>query len=138
MSHLQDKLLPFQLGVNTPGGCEAAVHITRQFTSKMIVDDVVVMLDFSNALFCVRRDVMLQPVADELPCLYRFCHFAYGSGSKPRFGDHTIWSLDGAQQGDPLGPLLFCLTIQPLLRSLSCELIAAYMDDLTLAAVYLQ
>ena len=42
MSNLQNKLLPFQLGVNTPGGCEAVVHATRQFASKMAVDDVVV------------------------------------------------------------------------------------------------
>jgi hypothetical protein len=132
MSNLQNKLLHFQLGINTPGGCEAVVHATRQFTSKMAVDDVVVKLDFTNAFNCVRRDVMLRTVADELPCLYRFCHLAYGSGSKLRFGDHTIWSLEGAQQGDPLGPLLFCLSIQPLLRSLSSELIAANMDDLTL------
>jgi hypothetical protein len=132
MSHLQDKLLPFQLGVHTPGGCEAVVHATRQFTSKMAVDDVVVKLDFTNAFNCVHRDVMLQTVADELLCLYRFCHLAYSSGSQLRFGDHTIWSLEGAQQGDPLGPLLFCLSIQPLLCSLSSELIAAYTDDLTL------
>jgi hypothetical protein len=130
MSHLQDKLLPFQLGVK-PGGCEAVVHATRQFTSKMAVDDVIVKLDFTNAFNCERRDVMLQTVADELPCPYRFCHVAYGSGLKLRFGDQTIWSLEHAQQGDPLGPLLFCPTIQPLLRSLSSELIA-YMDDLTL------
>jgi hypothetical protein len=59
MSHLKDKLLPFPLGVNTPGGCEAVVHATRQFTSKMTVDDVVVKLDFSNAFNYVRIDVML-------------------------------------------------------------------------------
>jgi hypothetical protein len=57
----------FQLGVNTLDGCEAVVHATRQFTSKMTVDDVVVKLDFTNAFNCVRRDVMLQTKADELP-----------------------------------------------------------------------
>jgi len=31
-----------------------------------------------------------------------------------------------------LGPLLFCLTIQPILQSLSSELVAAFMDDVTL------
>ena len=29
--------------------------------------------------------------------------------------------------------MLFCMTIQPLLQSLSSELVAAYMDDVTLA-----
>jgi Reverse transcriptase (RNA-dependent DNA polymerase) len=43
-----------------------------------------------------------------------------------------MWSLEGVQQGDPLGPLLFCLTVQPLLRSLSCQMIVAFMDDVTL------
>jgi hypothetical protein len=67
MSYLQDKLLPFQLGVNTPDGCEAVVRATRQLTSKMTVDDVGVKLDFSNAFNCVHRDVMSQTIADELP-----------------------------------------------------------------------
>ena len=39
---------------------------------------------------------------------------------------------EGPQQGDPLGPLLFCLTVQPLLQSLSSELALGYMDDFTL------
>ena len=132
IAQLGDKLLPVQLGVNVSGGCEAIVHATRRFTSKMAADDVIVKLDFTNAFNCLRRDIMLQTVADELPCLYRFCHLAYGTSTKLRFGDQAIWSQEGVQQGDPLGPLLFCLTIQPLLRSLSSELIAAFMDDLTL------
>ena len=47
------------------------------------------------------------------------------------FGASTVWSTEGVQQGDHLGPLLFCLTIQPLLRSLSSNLVAGYIDDVT-------
>ena len=36
------------------------------------------------------------------------------------------------QQGDPLGPLLFCLTIQPLLKSMQSQLVVGFMDDVTL------
>jgi len=37
-------------------------------------------------------------------------------------------SQEGPQQGDPLGPLLFCNTIHPLLTSLGSVLLG-YMDD---------
>jgi hypothetical protein len=72
-------------------------------------DFVVVKLDFSNAFNCIRRDVMLQAVADQLPHLYKFCHLAYSQPSMLKFGRHIIMSEEGAQQGDPLGPLLLCL-----------------------------
>ena len=45
--------------------------------------------------------------------------------------DHTISSQEGPQQGDPLGPLLFCNTIQPLLLSLNSDLNLGYLDDVT-------
>ena len=38
----------------------------------------------------------------------------------------------GPQQGDPLGPLLFCLPLQPILLKLSSALTLGYLDDLTL------
>jgi hypothetical protein len=132
ISHIEHKAVAYS------ARSEYLVAVKSSFTQrdnshrKMTVDDVVVKLNFTNAFNCIRRDVMLQTIADELLCLYRFCHLAYGTGKKLRFGDNTIGSLEGTQQGDPLGPLLFCLTIQPLLRSLSSELIAANMDDLTL------
>jgi hypothetical protein len=38
----------------------------------------------------------------------------------------------GPQQGDPLGPLLFSLGIHPILESLTSDLIAGYLDDVTI------
>ena len=48
------------------------------------------------------------------------------------YSGHTILSCEGPQQGDPLGTLLFCGAIHPLLLSLASKLNLAYMDDATL------
>jgi hypothetical protein len=66
---------------------------------------MLVKLDFTNAFNSIRRDVMLKTVADQLPEIYRFCTLSYGSPTALQFGSHTVWSEEGAQQGDPLGPL---------------------------------
>jgi len=49
-----------------------------------------------------------------------------------QFGDLTLQSEEGAQQGNPLGPLYFCLAIVELLKSMKSELVLAYLDDTTL------
>ncbi|KAF2880869.1 hypothetical protein ILUMI_25303 [Ignelater luminosus] len=43
-----------------------------------------------------------------------------------------ILSQVGAQQGDPAGPLLFCLVIQAVIKNLNFELNIFYLDDGTL------
>ena len=48
------------------------------------------------------------------------------------FGEDTISSEEGVQQGNPLGPLFFCATIQPLLANSDCEFVAGYLDDIGL------
>ena len=59
---LADYLQPIQLGVGTPGGCEAAVHATRRFAKSMPSGHCVVKLDFSNAFNSLHRDAMLAAV----------------------------------------------------------------------------
>jgi hypothetical protein len=93
---------------------------------------VLVKLDFSNAFNSIRRDVFLTAVANILPDIYRFCHIAYQPTSILKYGSQEIDSQEGAQQGDPLGPLLFCLGIQSLLTSLASNLAFGYLDDVTL------
>ena len=41
-------------------------------------------------------------------------------------------SQKGPQQGDPLGPMLFCNTVHPLLTSVGSDLRLGDMDDVTL------
>jgi hypothetical protein len=129
---LADYLQPTQLGVGTPGGCEAAVHATRRFAESMPAGHCVVKLDFTNAFNCLHRDAMLDAVKQRVPGIYKFCHLSYNQPSVLVYADRTILSQEGPQQGDPLGPVQFCNTIHPMLQSLDSELKEGYMDDLTL------
>lgn len=129
---LADYFSPVQLGVAVSGGCEAAVHATRRFVTHMKPGEAVVKLDFTNAFNSIRRDAMLRAVSNSLPQIYKFCCSSYSSPSTLQFGDRSVVSAEGVQQGDPLGPLLFCLTIHPLLTSLSSNLRIGYLDDVTL------
>ncbi|HSN23938.1 MAG TPA: reverse transcriptase domain-containing protein, partial [Methylomicrobium sp.] len=95
-------------------------------------DFVVAKLDFSNAFNCLHRDTMLDAVRRKVPEIYKYCHLSYSSSSILFFGTHKILSQEGTQQGEPLGPLLFCLSAQPLLSSLKARLSLGYMDDFTI------
>ena len=75
---------------------------------------------------------MLRAVKDHVPEIYDFCFLSYGCNSSLKFGSYSIMSQEGAQQGDPLGPLLFCLTIHSMLQSLSSDIVIGYLDDITL------
>jgi hypothetical protein len=131
-SKLASYFSPIQLGVGVPGGCEAAVHSCRRYLEAMPDNYVITKLDFSNAFNCLHRDAMLEAIQLHIPEIYAFCHLAYGYVTSLKFGSRTIFSEEGIQQGDPLGPLIFCLTIHPLLQMLSSELVIGYMDDITL------
>ena len=122
---------PRQLGVGIAGGCEAAVHAARRFLNSSSSSDILVKLDFSNAFNTLRRDAMLSAVFETIHELYHFCHLAYSNSSFLKFGPHTILSEEGPQQGDPLGPLLFCITVQPMLSSLESNLAIGFLDDFT-------
>ena len=60
------------------------------------------------------------------------CLSSYEKTTLLKFSRHIILSREGCQQGDPLGPLLFCLAIHPLIVPSNSSLKMAIMDDVTL------
>ena len=123
---------PCQLGIGAKGGSEAAVHDCRRYVENLKENHVVAKLDFSNAFNSVRRDHILKMVHAHAPEIYPLCNLSYRHESILKFHDRHVTSEVGLQQGDPLGPLLFCLSIHPFLESMNSELVIGYMDDITI------
>jgi len=118
-------LAPRQLGFGVAGGIEAAIRAARCFLENMETGKLFVKVDFRNAFNTVRRDVILETVTNHLPELLPFATSTLSGSSDLQFGDLMLQSEVGAQQGDPLGPLYFCLAIVELLKSMKSELVLA-------------
>jgi Reverse transcriptase (RNA-dependent DNA polymerase) len=131
-SKLQSLFSPVQLGVGVARGLEAGVHAARVFTDSLPSGHALVKIDFANAFNCIRRDTVLEAVDRALPSVYPFAFSSYARDSVLFFGNDKLMSTEGVQQGDPLGPLLFCLTTLPLLTSCAAQLKFGYLDDFTL------
>ena len=78
---------------------------------------------------------MLEAVKDLALDLFPFVHSAYSSPSFLFWSDKILLSAVGMQQGDSLGPLLFCLTIHLLCSQLKSELCLCYLDDITVGGI---
>ena len=126
-------LRPKQVGFNTKGGCEAAVHTCRSYVLKNRKRrKIILKIDFKNAFNCVERDILLKTIKERAPSIYAFMWQCYSSTSCLFFGYEQIPSQVGAQQGDPCGPMAFSLCIQPIIEMIAAELNIWYLDDGTL------
>ena len=57
-----------------------------------------------------------------IPSIAAWMECCYGAQPLLHFGDHTILSCCGVQQGDPLGPLGFALALHPIVERIKREL----------------
>lgn len=110
-----------QFGCGTPSGTDVVAT-----TVQMLHDagGIVISTDGSNAFNALSRSAMYRAVAKYFPSLYAYLLMLYGSDAQPSL----VFSLDdtelaalmqsrqGIQQGDALGPLLWCLSTLPILQ----------------------
>ena len=131
-SEIGEHLRPFQLGVSTRGGCEAAAHAARKYLRGTTEKRVLFKVDMANAFNSIRRDVFLRVAREKARGLYRMLWQAYSESSTLFFGDTNLVSATGLQQGDPFGPALFSLGIDSLVRMVDTEFNVWYLDDGTI------
>jgi hypothetical protein len=102
-------LAPTKLGFGVGQGSEAAAHAVRRFKD-LGPGMAMFKLYFTIAFNSIRRDDMMQAVRHIIPELLYFVSTCYEKSSHLCLDRDIITSDEGVQQGDPLGPLLFCLT----------------------------
>ncbi|KAL0225172.1 hypothetical protein RCL1_003084 [Eukaryota sp. TZLM3-RCL] len=122
----------FQWGIGVVDGAASAVHALETLLYNQ-PDSVAVMLDFSNAFNAVNRTSIFQSLLNSsipgfLPSFYSMYH----QPSKLLFNSNSIDSASGVKQGDPLGPLFFCMALHSILKEFTERYpqvsIVAYMD----------
>ena len=89
-------------------------------------------LDFKNAFNTIMRDRVLEKVKENIPDYLLHVSGTFLNPTTLFCGDETISFNNGVQQGDPLEPMLFCLVVDELAKSLESPLNLSYLDDATL------
>uniref|UniRef100_A0A1X7SS29 Reverse transcriptase domain-containing protein n=1 Tax=Amphimedon queenslandica TaxID=400682 RepID=A0A1X7SS29_AMPQE len=137
MPQVRQSLPPHQLGVGVSNGAESLVHSLKLLLSNPSVPPLsqcCLLLDFSNAFNSIDRSALFREVRSRFPSLSPWLECCYGAQPNLLFGEYTLLSCAGVQQGDPLGPLAFSILLHPIIERVQQEvpgllLNAWYLDD---------
>ena len=133
---------PYQFGVACPRGAERIIHGLRACVEEHWLEEDfgVLKVDMKNAFNQVSRRALLSECAEHFPELLPWVGWCYGQHP---YLWHTLGCLtseSGVQQGDPLGPLLFSLVLNVLVKTISEDKACSsnlfhawYLDDGVLA-----
>jgi hypothetical protein len=131
-------LAPYQLGIGIPNAIETILHGLNSLIRGETVDvhAIFLLLDFENAFNMIGREFFFQEAFRLFPEISHWIQFTYGCAAFLFTGADVVLSYIGVQQGDPLGPLLFCLVLQLLLLRVNDKFrgipTPAYLDDVTI------
>ena len=108
------------MGSGARGGVEVVSHSLRSaLLSHRGSGLALLKIDFKNAFNAVSRDAFMRGSCERFPGLAHWTSWCYGEGSVLLYDhQHTIESVSGVQQGDPLGPLYFCCALAPLIEEI--------------------
>ena len=104
------QLNSIQVGVGTADGASIGSRLAQFVYDK---NCSILSLDMTNAFNSISRLYIDQGIQKYAPTLLPWFRTFYRSASQLRSsqGDFMGWSSTGVKQGDPLGPMLFCLGI---------------------------
>src|ERR1700733_1858076 len=111
-SDVQEYFSNIQYG-NQKRGTETIIHRINA-ALESLKNWCILKVDIANAFNSVKRKSFLDQLATVFPKSYNWSKWLYEEKTPLLFSNFIIWSETGVQQGDPLGPLLFCAAIHPL------------------------
>ena len=132
-----------QMGVGVKNGAESIAHSLRflnlHSSNPWDPDIFVLLVDFCNAFNQIDRTKLFVAVRKHCPSLSKWVESCYLNGAwifMPD-GSFPFQSQSGVQQGDPLGPLLFSLVLQTVIKIIkvrwpNLKINVWYLDDGTL------
>jgi hypothetical protein len=131
-------LLPFQLGVSSPGDTEPAIFLLEEAISgpNQAGFSHLTSIDLVNAFNSGGRVSIASSIANFAPTFYKATTWACNSPSLLVLEDGSVIAFsEGVRQGDPLGPLFYSLSFRPTLEVLARKLpegsiMVSYLDDL--------